>query len=389
MLELLFLLLPVAAAYGWYMGRRSVRQDTQKQSSQFSRQYVAGLNFLLSDEPDKAVDLFIQLLQVDSETIETHLALGNLFRSRGEVDRAIRIHQNLIARTSLSLEQRHLAMLELARDFFAAGLLDRAEQILTELKEDPDYEQDALELLLTLYQQLRDWEQAITVAGRLRKQQGNKALIPMAHFYCELAEQKQKRQDSKGAISDFKKALKADSGCVRASMGLGKLYMAAGNLSQAVSVLQEVAQQDKSFISEILSDLQHCYHQLQQDDILTAMLEQWTAQDAGASEVLMLADRIAVRDGQASAEQLVLSHLQRHPTMKGFYRLMSYHADNAGQGQARASLEMLKALVAEQIKAKPSHRCGHCGFSVHSLFWQCPSCKQWGTIKPVRGLDGE
>lgn len=389
MLELLFLLLPVAAAYGWYMGRRSVRQDTQKQSSQFSRQYVAGLNFLLSDEPDKAVDLFIQLLQVDSETIETHLALGNLFRSRGEVDRAIRIHQNLIARTNLSLEQRHLAMLELARDFFAAGLLDRAEQILSELKNDPDYEQDALELLMILYQQLRDWEQAIAVAGRLKKKPNTKALVPMGHFYCELAEQKWKRQDSKGAVNDLKKALRADPGCVRANIRLGAIYMANGEWRHAVACLQDVAKQDRGFLSEVLSDLQHCYHQLGQDDAFTALLEQWVAEDSGASEVLMLADHIAAREGQVSAEQLVLSHLQRHPTMKGFYRLMSYHSANAGQGRAKASLEMLKALVAEQIKAKPSHRCGHCGFSSRSLFWQCPSCKQWGTIRPVRGLDGE
>ncbi|WP_107852510.1 lipopolysaccharide assembly protein LapB [Oceanimonas marisflavi] len=389
MLELLFLLLPVAAAYGWYMGRRSVRQDAQKQSSQFSRQYVAGLNFLLSDEPDKAVDLFIQLLQVDSETIETHLALGNLFRSRGEVDRAIRIHQNLIARTNLSLEQRHLAMLELARDFFAAGLLDRAEQILSELKDDPDYEQDALELLMTLYQQLRDWEQAITVAARLKKRQGSKALVPMGHFYCELAEQKWQRQDGRGALSDFKRALKADPGCVRANIRMAAIYMAGGQWSQAVACLQQVTEQDRGFVSEVLADLQHCYHQLQQDDAFTALLEQWVAEDSGASAVLMLADRVAEREGQISAEQLVLSHLQRHPTMKGFYRLMSYHAANAEQGRARASLEMLKALVAEQIKAKPSHRCGQCGFSARSLFWQCPSCKQWGSIKPVRGLDGE
>ncbi|MCC4263819.1 lipopolysaccharide assembly protein LapB [Oceanimonas baumannii] len=389
MLELLFLLLPVAAAYGWYMGRRSVRQDTQKQSSQFSRQYVAGLNFLLSDEPDKAVDLFIQLLQVDSETIETHLALGNLFRSRGEVDRAIRIHQNLIARTNLSLEQRHLAMLELARDFFAAGLLDRAEQILSELKNDPDYEQDALELLMILYQQLRDWEQAIAVAGRLKKKPDTKALVPMGHFYCELAEQKWKRQDSKGAVNDLKKALRADPGCVRANIRLGAIYMANSEWRHAAACLQDVAKQDRGFLSEVLADLQHCYHQLGQDDAFTALLEQWVAEDSGASEVLMLADHIAAREGQVSAEQLVLSHLQRHPTMKGFYRLMSYHSANAGQGRAKASLEMLKALVAEQIKAKPSHRCGHCGFSSRSLFWQCPSCKQWGTIRPVRGLDGE
>lgn len=153
MLELLFLLLPIAAGYGWYMGRRSVRQDTQKQSNQFSRQYVAGLNYLLSDESDKAVDLFIQLLEVDSETIETHLSLGNLFRQRGEVDRAIKIHQNLVTR-QLTREQRQLALQELARDFLAAGLLDRAEALWNELCDDSDYEETALAQLLIIHQQL-------------------------------------------------------------------------------------------------------------------------------------------------------------------------------------------------------------------------------------------
>ena len=160
MLELLFLLLPIAAGYGWYMGRRSVRQDTQQQSNQFSRQYVAGLNYLLSDESDKAVDLFIQLLEVDSETIETHLSLGNLFRQRGEVDRAIKIHQNLVAR-ELTREQRQLALQELARDFLAAGLLDRAEALWKELCEDSDFEETALAQLLIIHQQLRDWDKAI------------------------------------------------------------------------------------------------------------------------------------------------------------------------------------------------------------------------------------
>lgn len=389
MLELLFLLLPVAAAYGWYMGRRGVRQDAQKQSNIFSRQYVAGLNFLLSDEPDKAVDLFIQLLQVDSETIETHLALGNLFRSRGEVDRAIRIHQNLIARPNLVLEQRHLAMLELARDFLAAGLLDRAEHILVELKHDPDYEQEAFGQLLIIYQQLQEWEKAIEVAARLKKLQGLKVSVPMSHFYCELAENKLRQKQFKPAFADLKKALQADPACVRASIRLANLYMAQEQWPQAIDYLVKVTEQDMDFVSEVLPKLKVCYQALDKSGELASLLEQLVAKDAGASAVLMLADWLQQDRGQLSAEQLVLGQLKRHPTMKGFYRLMSYHAVNAEAGRARESLEMLKELVGAQIHAKPSHRCGQCGFSGNTLFWQCPSCKQWGSIKPVRGLDGE
>ena len=151
MLGLLFLLLPVAAAYGWYMGQRSVRQNQQQQANHVSKQYVEGLNLLLSNQSDKAVDLFVELLQVDSETIDTHLALGNLFRQRGEVDRAIRIHQNLIAREGIDIDQKNLALHQLAKDYLAAGLFDRAEALLIELQEEPDYRQLALKQLLSIW----------------------------------------------------------------------------------------------------------------------------------------------------------------------------------------------------------------------------------------------
>lgn len=133
MLEILFLLLPIAAGYGWYMGRRSLRQNQYHQRKKLSRDYFTGLNYLLSNESDKAVDLFISLLDVDDETIDTHMSLGALFRKRGEVDRSIRIHQNLIARPSLTTEQRDAAMMELGKDYMAAGFYDRAEEIFLAL----------------------------------------------------------------------------------------------------------------------------------------------------------------------------------------------------------------------------------------------------------------
>lgn len=169
MLELLFLLLPIAAAYGWYMGNRSASNNRQEQSNHMSRQYVAGLNMLLSDESDKAVDIFIELLQVDSETIDTHLALGNLFRSRGEVERAIKIHQNLIARPNLTIEQRNLSLQQLAKDYMVAGLFDRAEKIFGQLLDEPDYRKSALQQLLDIYQRTREWEKAIDMATQLVK----------------------------------------------------------------------------------------------------------------------------------------------------------------------------------------------------------------------------
>ena len=158
MLELLFLLLPVAAAYGWYMGRRSAQQDKQQEANRLSREYVAGVNFLLSNQQDKAVDLFLDMLKEDSNTVEAHLTLGNLFRSRGEVDRAIRIHQALMESASLTFEQRLLAVQQLGRDYMAAGLYDRAEDMFSQLTDEEDFRVSALQQLLVIHQATSDWQ---------------------------------------------------------------------------------------------------------------------------------------------------------------------------------------------------------------------------------------
>ncbi|BEE17347.1 lipopolysaccharide assembly protein B [Aeromonas enteropelogenes] len=388
MLELLFLLLPIAAGYGWYMGRRSVRQDTQKQSNQFSRQYVAGLNYLLSDESDKAVDLFIQLLEVDSETIETHLSLGNLFRQRGEVDRAIKIHQNLVAR-QLTREQRQLALQELARDFLAAGLLDRAEAIWKELCEDSDFEETALAQLLIIHQQLREWGKAIEVAVRLQQFQGKKLAEPISHFYCEQAENALREGNQGEALAKFKRALGINPACARASLRLAELAMAEGEYERASKELLRVFEQDMDFASEAIPKLLQCYQQLGRSQALIPILEKAVEEHAGVSVTLALAKLVEERDGLSQARELVLRQLRRHPSMKGFYQLVGFQLASAEEGPAKESLELLQQLVGEQIKIKSTHKCRQCGFATHSLFWQCPSCRQWGSIKPIRGLDGE
>ncbi|MEZ6961354.1 MULTISPECIES: lipopolysaccharide assembly protein LapB [unclassified Aeromonas] len=388
MLELLFLLLPIAAGYGWYMGRRSVRQDTQKQSNQFSRQYVAGLNYLLSDESDKAVDLFIQLLEVDSETIETHLSLGNLFRQRGEVDRAIKIHQNLVAR-QLTREQRQLALQELARDFLAAGLLDRAEAIWKELCEDSDFEETALAQLLIIHQQLREWDKAIDVAVRLQQFQGKKLAEPISHFYCEQAENALREGNQGEALAKFKRALGINPACARASLRLAELAMAEGEYERASKELLRVFEQDMDFASEAIPKLLQCYQQLGRSQALIPILEKAVEEHAGVSVTLALAKLVEERNGLSKARELVLRQLRRHPSMKGFYQLVGFQLASAEEGPAKESLELLQQLVGEQIKIKSTHKCRQCGFATHSLFWQCPSCRQWGSIKPIRGLDGE
>ncbi|EGA69723.1 tetratricopeptide repeat protein [Vibrio sinaloensis DSM 21326] len=389
MLEILFLLLPIAAAYGWYMGNRSAQQDKQKHSNQISRQYVTGLNLLLSDQSDKAVDHFIELLQVDNETIDTHLALGNLFRSRGEVDRAIRIHQNLISRSGLTIDQKNIALQQLAKDYMVSGFLDRAEKIFEQLVEEPDHREAALQQLVSIYQQTREWSKAIHYATLLVKLGRKRMRNSIAHFWCELAMQEKADGNDAKAAQNFKKALSEDPKCVRASIALGKSYLENEDYSNAIKYMEMVLEQDSDFVSEVLPTLAECYHHLGQEDALLEFLRQCIVSKAGASAELMLAQLVAQHEGSGAAQELLTRQLVKNPTMKGFYRLIDYHLMEAEEGRAKASLGTLQKLVGEQLKVKPHYRCRKCGFSTHSMYWHCPSCKGWGTIKPIRGLDGE
>lgn len=389
MLEILFLLLPIAAAYGWYMGNRSAQHDKQKQSHQISRQYVTGLNLLLSDQSDKAVDHFIELLQVDNETIDTHLALGNLFRSRGEVDRAIRIHQNLISRSGLTIEQKNIALQQLAKDYMASGFLDRAEKIFEQLVEEPEHKEGALQQLVSIYQQTREWDKAIHYASMLVKLGRKRMRSSIAHFWCELAMQEKAEGNEAKALQHFKRALTEDSKCVRASIAIGKSYLENEDYTNTIKYMERVLEQDVDFVSEVLPTLAECYHHLGQEDELLEFLRKCIVSKAGVSSELMLAQMVAQHEGVGAAQELLTRQLVKHPTMKGFYRLMDYHLSEAEEGRAKASLGTLQKLVGEQLKVKPHYRCRKCGFSTHSMYWHCPSCKGWGTIKPIRGLDGE
>ena len=390
MQEVFFLLLPVAAFYGWYMGVRSVYQKKQKKGNQLSRDYVQGLNFLLNEQPDKAVDHFIALLDVDDETIETHLALGNLFRQSGEVDRAIRIHQNLIARPSLTLEQRDLAMLQLGKDFYQSGLFDRSEEIFIQLKESPEYKQVALENLLLIYQQLKDWKEAINCTEQMNKSDKSKAKPrTLSYLYCSLADQLKKPEQQKQAIKLYQKALITFPKCIRACLAMADYYEQNQQLEKALSILEQVPELDIDFTEVILEKLYELHKQLNTEQTLMVYLQRIVNLGAGASAVILLAKLIADLNSVEKAQAFMLQELRRNPTMKGFNHLMTYHLQLAQSDNEKESLVFLHKLVSEQITFRPQYRCQKCGYSTKKLFWQCPSCKSWGRIKPIRGLDGE
>ncbi|MFP1724756.1 lipopolysaccharide assembly protein LapB [Lonsdalea quercina] len=389
MLELLFLLLPVAAAYGWYMGRRSVQQGKQDEANRLSREYVTGVNFLLSNQQDKAVELFLDMLKDDSNTFEAHLTLGNLFRSRGEVDRAIRIHQALTESASLSFEQRLLAVQQLGRDYMTAGLYDRAEEIFNQLVDEDDFRLTALQQLLQIHQSTSDWQNAIETAEKLVKLGKERLRSEIAHFYCELALQAMGSDDLDKALSLLKKAAASDKLCARASIMMGRIYMAQQQYAKAVTALRQVLDQDKDFVTETLPMLQECYQHLNQPLEWATFLKRCVEENTGATADLMLADILENEEGAEVAQVYINRQLQRHPTMRVFHRLMDFHLSEAEEGRAKDSLMVLRDMVGEQIQTKPRYCCHKCGFASQSLYWHCPSCRSWATIKPIRGLDGQ
>lgn len=389
MLELLFLLLPVAAAYGWYMGRRSAHQDKQQEASRLSRDYVTGVNFLLSNQQDKAVDLFLDMLKEDTGTVEAHLTLGNLFRSRGEVDRAIRIHQSLMESASLTYDQRLLAIQQLGRDYMAAGMYDRAEEMFAQLVDETDFRVSALQQLLQIYQATSDWQKAIDTAERLVKLGKDQKRVEIAHFYCELALQMMGNDDMDKAMSLLKKGAAADRNSARVSIMMGRIFIAKGEHNKAVESLERVIEQDRELVSEILEMLQVCYQQLGKPDEWAEFLKRCVEENTGATAELMLAEVMEQREGPETAQVYVTRQLQRHPTMRVFHRLMDYHLQEAEEGRAKESLMVLREMVGEQVRTKPRYRCQKCGFTAFTLYWHCPSCRAWSSIKPIRGLDGQ
>lgn len=385
MLELLFLLLPVAAAYGWFMGRNSVRHEQRKEQEQFSRKYVAGLNLLLSDQSDKAVDMFIEMLDVDSETIETHWTLGKLFRRRGELERAIRIHQNLISRPSLTEHDRQHAMFELGQDYLAAGLYDRAENMFADLQKQSEYRMASQRSLLSLYESTNEWNKAIKVALKLARY--DRKLKPVvAQLYCELADLQSNPKDK---IKFNQQALQHDKACIRARLNLAHHYAQQAQYKQVLEYLYPIKDLEPDFIAEALPLLQEAYRELGDQTGLVQYLHDVISQHPCASAVMMLADIISERNDNEAAEQFMLAALGRNPTMRGFHKLIDLHVQSANQGRERDSLLMLRNLVGEQVKQRARYSCRQCGFSAQSLFWHCPSCRHWGSIKPTRGLDGE
>ncbi|BAU57258.1 heat shock (predicted periplasmic) protein YciM [Halorhodospira halochloris] len=384
--ELMWLLLPVAALTGWVVGRReaaSVQGSGRRGSIPDS--YLQGINYLLNDERDKALEVFTQMAEIDSETAEAHLALGSLFRRRGEVDRAIQIHQNLVARPNLTTQQRIYALLALGEDFMKAGLFDRAEEVFGKVIEQDAHVEQALRNLLTIYEHEKEWSKAIDVAQRLDRISNRDYRDSIAQLHCELAAAAMAEGEVATVREQINKALKVDRGCVRANILRGDLEREQKRCRAAIKAYKAVARQDLAMVPEIVDGLDACFEAQGTPERLEGFLREVINQYPDGRLVARLAEIVSERRGTHEALNELTGLLRRHPTLVGIRRLVSL-AYSMGQPIDPRDLQILLGLFDRLEAIRSLYRCKKCGFSSRSLFWHCPGCKQWASMRPVEEI---
>lgn len=376
LLAVVVCLLPLAAASGWWLAKREKPKPTLTARNSLKKEYFQGLNFLVNDQTDQALEVFMRMMELDDDTVETHLALGSLFRRRGEVDRALRIHQNLIARPQLSRALRQQATLELAKDYGTAGLYDRAENLLSELLTQNAHVEQALSRLAQIYEQQKDWAQAIGIARRQASFSGESQASLIAHYYCEQADLANEKNDLRASRTLWRKALSTDPKSIRAALALAEKAVEGRDARSALRYLHKALQSNIEYTPVVLPLLAECYLQLQNPDGLRNELESLSSRYNGVSPLLPL-----LKLAQQSNDQQTLDHILTHfidsqPRLASTARLI---VELGASDTTNAPLfEALKTGVTN----KTNFQCKQCGYNAKLLHWNCPSCRSWDTVLP-------
>jgi lipopolysaccharide biosynthesis regulator YciM len=380
--ELWWLLaIPLFFALGWLAARVDIRHVV-RESRTLPKSYFKGLNFLLNEQPDKAIDAFLEAAKVDPETVELHFALGNLFRRRGETDRAIRMHQSLLGREGLKEEQRQQALVELGHDYLKAGLLDRAEDIFSGLLGSGQKE-TALNFLLEIYQQEKEWHKAIDIARQLPDHSGHLWQKEVANFYCELAATQIDECRPEQARRLLEEALAAHRKSVRATVLLGELEAAAGNWQAAIEAWKRIEQQNPVYLSLVAGKLMEAYRKLGRGREGLQLLRGYLARHPSL-DLLDTAFQWSLEDeGPQAAYHLVREELRRNPTLLGLDKLLEAQLLVAPP-ERRADLELVKNLIHNHTRRVARYRCDNCGFKARQFYWRCPGCGAWESYPPKR-----
>ncbi len=377
----LLLGIPLFFSLGWIAARVDIRQ-LLSESRSLPQGYFKGLNFLLNDQHDKAIDAFIEIVKLDPETVDLHFALGNLFRRRGETERAIRVHQNLLSRPDLPLEQQTHAMFELGQDYLKAGLLDRAEETFNQLVAG-QYSIQARRALLEIYQREKEWARAIDAALALQESGAGGRQKEIAQFYCEMAQDELVHTHADSALKMLEKAIAADRHSVRATILMGDVHLANGDIESAVLAWRRVEQQSVPHVALVAQRLMDGYRKLERPQEGLNLLKGYMA-EAPSIDLLEVVFKATLElDTVEIANQLVSAELRRTPTLLGLDKLLDARLMVAAP-EVRPELSLVKNLVHGYAQKLTRYQCAHCGFKARQFYWQCPGCSRWETYPPRR-----
>jgi len=375
------LFIPIFFVLGWVAARVDIKQLISESRS-LPRGYFNGLNFLLNDQHDKAVDAFIEVLKLDPETVDLHFALGNLFRRRGETERAIRVHQNLLLRPDLPQDQKAQANFELGQDYLKAGLLDRAEETFGLLIES-SYSVQSRRALLEIYQREKEWMRAIEAAVALQNSGAGTRQKEIAQFYCELAQDEILNTHTDAAIDLLDKAHAANRSNVRATILRGDMLLADNQTEQAMQTWRRVEQQSAQHVTLVAQRIMDAYNSLQRSQEGINLLKNYLEQAPSIDLLEVLYQASLEVEGAESATQIVLEEVRRTPTLLGLDKLLDARMLYVAPERLQ-ELSMVKNLVHGYAKKLARYQCAHCGFKARQFYWQCPGCNRWETYPPRR-----
>ncbi len=374
-----FLALPFFFGLGWTAARIDLKH-LLSESRALPQSYFKGLNFLMNEQPDKAIEAFVDVIKVEPQTIELHFALGNLFRRRGEIMRAIKMHQSLLERDDLDEEQKLYTLFEIAQDYLKAGLLDRAEESFSKL-EGTMYAESSLKFLLEIFEQEKDWLKAVTTAERLAKLSGQSYQKEIANFYCELASQEMMNSRTDDARMHLDDALSVHRRCVRSNVLLGDLEAGQGHFEEAISAWKRIESQSPDHLCLVSSKMLDAFGRAERFEEGLRLLKGYLSNYPSVELLNVVFDAELKSHGMEAAYHLVRDELRRHPSLMGLDRLLEAQLMEAPI-ERRKDLELIKNLVHQHAQNLAQYRCESCGFNAKQFYWHCPACGGWETFPP-------
>lgn len=373
------LVLPLFFTLGWIAARVDIKQLISE-STTLPAAYFKGLNFLISDQHNKAVEAFTEAININNDSLELHFALGSLFRRTGETDRAIHLHLNLLEKKELTEPQKNAVKAELAQDYLKAGLFDRAEELFKGL-DDTRYRQPALRSLLEIYVREREWSQAIAMATELERLSGIPFRKEIAQYYCELAMNAIIAEDTTAAKQLLAEALEANKNCVRANVLLGDIEANAGAHTSAISYWKRIEFQQPEFLGLVANKMLKSYAATKKSgsglkDGL-AQLNYYLETYQLPSLVTVLYEATLAEEGAEAAAKLARNELIRKPNLKVLDQLLQARAM---LNDHQPDIQLMQQTVRNAIGDRAAYHCNQCGFRAKQYHWQCPACNAWESL---------